>query len=137
MGQVVSSNPLFAAQATDAIQKIKGPNILFNAGSQSTTSHMIEVKQTAVVVKAFGLSGIITISVNMVANDGVTTVTAPLKLNGKVVALDVNNTSLVLDLPGNYTFTLNNGGLGTVSAVILESGMPYWSYGLAAFATAV
>lgn len=136
MGQVISPSPLFANPASQDVGKVKGANILFNADSTSTTSHVVEVGQTAIVIKAFNLSGSQTISINMIGDDGITTVMTPLVLNGKLVQLSTSNVSLVLDLPGRYTFSLNNGGLGTVSAIILPSGMPYWSYGIAAFTAA-
>lgn len=137
MGQVISGVPLFAGQATAPESRPHGYNILFNANSTSGISHVVEILQTPIVVRAFGLTGDKKITIAMKDNDGISDTFGPLTLNSKAVALDVNNTSIVIDLPGKFVFVLSGtGALGTVSAVFWQSGMPYWSYGLSDFAMA-
>jgi hypothetical protein len=111
-------------------------NTLFDANSTNLTSQKIDVSETPIIVKAFGLSGGETIQVNMLSNTRLGIVTQALQLNSKLVQLSVNNTALVIDLPGSYTFTLS-AGLGTVVCVFAESGMGLWSVGLKAFAYGV
>ena len=135
MGQIVSGVPLFSGTVDGPNAESKKYNILFNANSQNATSHMVTVNQNAIVVRAFNLQEGQFIQVDMVGNDGVSAVTSPLTLNGKAIKLTPDNSALVIDLPGNYTFHLV-GGLGTVSAMFFESGMPYWSYGLSDYALA-
>jgi hypothetical protein len=135
MAQIVSGVPLFSGTVDGPSAEGKSYNVLFNARSINTTSHVVEVNQNAIVVRAFNLQAGQFIQVDMIGNDGVTTVTTSLVLNAKPVKLTTDNTAIVIDLPGKYQFHLV-GGLGTVSAMFFESGMPYWSYGLSNFAMA-
>ncbi len=135
MGQIISGVPLFAQSVDTANTDNQSNNVIFNARSTSTTSHYIDVSETAILVRAFGLDTGQTITVNMVGNDGVANVTTPLKIHSKVIQLSPNNTALVIDLPGRYNFTLS-AGLGTVSCMWIATGVSYWSWGLAAFANA-
>lgn len=133
MGKIATGIPLFSGQVDPQGTENQSYNTLFNARSTSTTSQKIDVADVPIVVKAFGLSGGETITVNMYSNTALGPVTTPLVLNSKTVQLSVNNTALVIDLPGSYTFTLS-GGLGTVTCVFCESACSYWSFGLKAFA---
>jgi hypothetical protein len=132
--KINSGIPLFNASVNAQGEQNQPPNVLFNASTTSTTSHNIDVGETAIAVSAFNISGN-TITVNMVGNDGLGDVTSPLHLNGKTVQLSSTNTMIILDVPGRYNFTLS-GGLGSVSCIITPTGSSYWSYGLRAFATA-
>ena len=131
--QIVSANPLFSGNVNGPNNQSQPSNVLFNGNSGGTLSHRFTVNQNAVVIQAFNLSGGQTLTVNMFGFDGITNVTAPLTLNGKVVTLTSTNNALVLDMPGTYTVHLTGGGLGAFSCMIFETGMGYFSYGLSDF----
>ena len=126
--------PLFNSPVDPQGTENKSYNVIFNSQSTSLTSHVIDVSETALVVKAYGLTSE-TVTVNTVSYDGLSVLTAPMKINSKTVELSANNNVLVLDISGRYSFTLS-ASLGVVSVVCHDSGMSYWSYGLSDFALA-
>ena len=135
MSQVISNNPLYSTAVNGPNDEYKPYHVLFNASSTNLTSHTIEVSQTAIVMRVFGLTGGQTITINNISNDGITNHSTPMIINSKMVQLTATNNVLVIDIPGKYTATLS-GGLGSVSCVWYYSGMSYWSYGLSDFAMA-
>jgi hypothetical protein len=130
MGQIITGIPAFNAPSDPQGTENQSANVIFNGNSASTTSHIIDVSEAPIVIRAFGLSGAETITVNMVSNDGISTQTTPLVLNSKTVQLSVDNNCFVLNMSGRFVFTLS-GGLGTVSCVYHVSPTSNWSYGLA------
>jgi hypothetical protein len=133
--KIVTAISAFNAPVDTANTDNQSVNVLFNSRSASSTSHAIDVSETAVLVRAFGLTGGQTITVHMLGNDGITNVNEILVLHGKTIQLSVTNTALILDMPGRYVFVLS-AGLGTVSCTCIETGISYWSWGLKAFAEA-
>jgi hypothetical protein len=133
MGEIISGIPLFSGTVDGPNAQSKSPNVLFNGNSTQVVSHTVPVNQNPIVVQAFNLSGSQVIDVLMMGNDGISSVSAALVLNGKTVQLSVTNTALVIDMPGNYQFRLAGGGLGTVSCMWFASGMGTGSYGLSDF----
>lgn len=134
MGKISTGIPLFNSPVDPQGTENQSYNVLFNSNSTSLTSHTIDVSETAIVVRAFGLTSE-TITVNMISTDNITTLTVPMKIHSKTVQLSANNNVLVIDISGKYNFTLS-GSLGVISCVFHESGMSYWSYGLSDFALA-
>jgi hypothetical protein len=132
--KVSTGIPLFNGPVDPQGTENQSNNVLFSSASTSLTSHVIDVSETAIVVKAYGLTSE-TITVNTFSYDGIGNLTAPMKINGKTVELSADNNILVIDISGRYTFTLS-GSLGVISCVFHESGMSYWSYGLSDFALA-
>jgi hypothetical protein len=132
--KVSTGIPLFNSPVDPQGTENQSNNVLFSSASTSLTSHVIDVSETAIVVKAYGLTSE-TITVNTFSYDGIGNLTAPMKINGKTVELSADNNILVIDISGRYTFTLS-GSLGVISCVFHESGMSYWSYGLSDFALA-
>lgn len=128
--QVVTGIPLFNTPVDAQGTENQSNNVLFSVSSISTTSHNIDVNEGVAVVRAFGLSGSQTITVNMVSNDGISNLQTPLVLNGKTVQLSINNTCITINIAGRYNFTLSDG-LGVVSCVWYSSGTSVFSYGLA------
>jgi hypothetical protein len=130
MGQIVTGIPQFNAPSDPQGTENQGPNVIFNSNSTSTTSHVIDIAESPIVIRAFNLTSGQTITVNMVSFDGIATQTAPLVLNGHTVELSTTNNCFVLNMSGRFQFVLS-GGLGTVSCVWHGSPNSNWSYGLA------
>jgi hypothetical protein len=129
--------PLFNTPVDPQGTENQSANAIFHAGSASLTSHVIDVSETPIIVKAYGfLTDASTITVHTVTTGiGGVTYSSPMVLNGHTVQLSNRNNTLVIDLTGKYRFVLSDG-LHTTTCVYHESGLPLWSFGLAAFAEA-
>ena len=128
--QINTGIPLFNGPVDPQGTENQSYNVIFNTSSTSTTSSVKDLSEGVMVVRAFGLTDGQTITVNMVSSDGITTLSQPLVLAGTTVQLSTDNTCIVIDISGKYTFTLS-AGLGTVSCVFHISGTSAFSYRLA------
>jgi hypothetical protein len=129
--------PLFNTPVDPQGTENQSANAIFHAGSASLTSHVIDVTETPIIVKAYGfLNDASTITVWTVTTQrGNVVTTSPMILNGHTVQLSNRNNTLVIDLTGKYKFVLSDG-LGVTTCVYHESGLPLWSFGLAQYAIA-
>lgn len=128
--QIVTGIPLFNGPVDPQGTENQPYNVIFNAASTSLTSATKDLSEGVMVVRAFGLSGDQTITVNMVSDDGISTLSEPLVLASTQIQLSTANNCVVIDMSGKYNFTLS-GGLGTVSCVFHISGTSAFSYRLA------
>jgi hypothetical protein len=113
------------------------PNAIFHTGSKNLMSHIIDVSETAIIVKAYGFvndASTITVCTVTTERDGLN-YAAPMVLNGRHVQLSTRNNILVIDMTGKYTFQLSDG-LGVTTCAYHESGLGLWSFGLNAYAQA-
>lgn len=127
--------PLFNTPVDPQGTENQSANAIFHAGSKSLTSHVIDVTETPIIIKAYGfLNDASTITVYTVTTGiGNATYSSPMVLNGHTVQLSKRNNVLVLDMTGKYKFVLSDG-LGVTTCVYHESGLPLWSFGLSNFA---
>ena len=122
-GRVLSTVPEPGASEQTSV------GILFDEDSVSLTSHTISVDNKKYVVRAFGLTEGITVTVLNVAGPGSGTLEEAVKIAGSAVTLNETNNTLVIDISGRYRFRLS-GGLGEVTLVGHESDIPDSTYGI-------
>lgn len=129
--------PLFNTPVDPQGTENQSANAIFHAGSKSLMSHVIDVSETPIIVKAYGfLNDASTITVWTVTTEiGNVTIASPMVLNGRHVQLSNRNNVLVIDMTGKYKFQLSDG-LGLTTCAYHESGLSLWSFGLSAFAVA-
>jgi hypothetical protein len=112
---------------------------LFGPTSTTLTSHKFDVFDVPMVLKAYGLSGSETVTlqqqVQIGSNSSPVVFVQNVILNGHEVQLSVTNSMLIIDVPGSYNCILNSG-LGTVAVTVQKTAMSYHSYGLRAFSQA-
>jgi len=92
-------------------------NILFNASSSSTTSHIITVDENPFVVQAFGLVDAEVVEIWCVGGTGNGQWFTPLYIHGNLARLTATDNKLSVDASGRYQFRLTSGGLGTVFVI--------------------
>jgi hypothetical protein len=129
--------PIFNTPVDPQGTENQPPNAIFHAGSKNLMSHIIDVSETAIIVKAYGFlndASTITVCTVTTERDG-KNYAAPMVLNGRHVQLSNRNNVLVIDMTGKYTFQLSDG-LGVTTCAYHESGLGLWSFGLSAFAIA-
>lgn len=110
-------------------------NVLFNADSDNTTSHIITVDENPFVIEAFGLVDTEQVEVWQVGGTGVGQYFNPLYVRGTKAVLSATNTKLVIDVSGRYEFRLVNGGLGTVFVAGHDANVASELMGLGKLAT--
>jgi hypothetical protein len=129
--------PIFNTPVDPQGTENQPPNAIFHAGSKNLMSHIIDVSETAIIVKAYGFlndASTITVCTVTTERDG-KNYASPMVLNGRHVQLSNRNNVLVIDMTGKYTFQLSDG-LGVTTCAYHESGLGLWSFGLSAFAVA-
>jgi len=129
--------PIFNTPVDPQGTENQPPNAIFHTGSKSLMSHIIDVSETAIIVKAYGFvndASTITVCTVTTERDG-KNYASPMVLNGRHVQLSNRNNVLVIDMTGKYTFQLSDG-LGVTTCAYHESGLGLWSFGLSAFAVA-
>jgi hypothetical protein len=129
--------PIFNTPVDPQGTENQSPNAIFHVGSKSLMSHIIDVSETAIIVKAYGFvndASTITVCTVTTEKDGLN-YAAPMVLNGRHVQLSNRNNVLVIDMTGKYAFQLSDG-LGVTTCAYHESGLGLWSFGLSAYAQA-
>src|SRR6188768_4225235 len=129
--------PIFNTPVDPQGTENQSPNAIFHTGSKSLMSHIIDVSETCIIVKAYGFlndASTITVCTVTTEKDGLN-YAAPMVLNGRHVQLSTRNNVLVIDMTGKYAFILSDG-LGVTTCAYHESGLGLWSFGLSAYAVA-
>lgn len=110
-------------------------NVLFDANSANTTSHIITVDENPFVIEAFGLINTEQVEVWQVGGTGSGQYFNPLYVRGTKAVLSATNTKLSIDVSGRYQFRLVNGGLGTVYVAGHDANVASELMGLGKLAT--
>ena len=116
-------NAAVGRQITRATSDADHSHILFGPDSQSNLSHVLQVENDPVAIRAFNLADGDEVLVEMVGGDGAGTLYAPFcPINGQATLTNVRNV-LPIGISGRYRFVLqrSDGGTPPVGQVTVMS----------------